>query len=239
MILHQGGGVTSLSYTPHFPLVTRNWSRVTQENKCILKPLPVRAVTANNSVGDILEFGWEEKVRNVVWPVLALHTAHNDSKFDSMMQACTMSNGNASLRSGVTGHSTDGLIRRSLGRDVRIQVRAEEAWLPPPCFAASHQVPTHLETYLNASIFPDQNVKKLKRRSRWEIACRRIKSLHRMPGRPHYPPYWASFTRSPAPQPYGYQCPMLAITRENNHQCLGNGVSLTFKVFSSILTVLS
>ena len=114
---------------------------------------------------------------------------------------------------------------------MRIQVRAEEAWLPPPCFAASHQVPTHLETYLNASIFPDQNVKKLKRRSRWEIACRRIKSLHRMPGRPHYPPYWASFTRSPAPQPYGYQCPMLAITRENNNQCLGNGVLLTCKVY--------
>ena len=52
--------------------------------------------------------------------------------------------------------------RRSLvGSNVRIQVPAEEAWLPLPCFAASHLVPTHLETHLNASIFSAVNVEKV------------------------------------------------------------------------------
>ena len=87
-----------------------------------------------------------------------------------------------------------------------------------------------------------------KRKSRWEIACWRIKGLHRMPGRPHYPPYWASSSyRSPA---HFYhqnstdtitidQCVQcLLLPGKNYHQCIGNGASLPLvKVFDSTSTL--
>ena len=140
------------------------------------------------------EIGMGREAGNVVWPVLTLHTAWNDGKWDRMTQVCTISDGNAyCVVVQLVIVLTDWLEEAWIGIEVRTQVRAAaEAWLPSICFAASYLVPTHLETYLNASIFQLQKCeeKKLKGKSRWEIACWRIKSLHRMPGRPHYPPYY-------------------------------------------------
>ena len=97
------------------------------------------------SLGEILKLEWEGKAGNVVWPVLTLHTAWNDGKWDRVTQVCTISNGNAyCVAVYVVIVLRDWLEEAWVGREVRTQVRAaEEAWLPSICFAASYLVPTH------------------------------------------------------------------------------------------------